>query len=127
CGHTYRAGRAARPRFAACDWIASNLCETRDTRPKGALGRRRAWKPIFGRLRRRCDEPPEDQQITWQRGGLHPPTALPVRAFCGGHRCLAPKLRRGSRKKLHRVTLNVRGMPVLGIERASNLDRVILP
>src|SRR5215472_16253945 len=47
CGHTYRAGRAARPRFAAWDWIAWNLHETRDTRRKGASGRRRAWKPIF--------------------------------------------------------------------------------
>lgn len=41
------------------------LRETRDTRRKGASGRRRAWKPIFGRLRRRCYEPPEDQQIMW--------------------------------------------------------------
>src|ERR1700758_2827615 len=34
---------------------------------------------------------------------------------------------RGSGKKLHCVALNVRGVPGLGIERARNLDRVVLP
>lgn len=31
-----------------------------------------------------------------------------------------------SRKRPHRVAQNVRGVPTLGIERASNLDRVLL-
>jgi hypothetical protein len=59
--------------------------------------------------------------------GATPSHSTHLRAFFGRRRCLAAKLRRGSPKKLHRVTLNVRGIPVLGIERASNLDRVVLP
>ena len=35
CGHTYRAGCAAKAAVAAWDWIASNLRELRDTRRKG--------------------------------------------------------------------------------------------
>lgn len=59
--------------------------------------------------------------------GATPSHSLHLGAFFGRRRCLGAKLRRGSLKKLHRVTLKVRGMPVLGIERAGNLDRVLLP